>query len=123
MEKGNTNRRFYILSAEPLNNTQNDFRLGLMQIDFNSLRERAANINEVRVVLDDHEIIINHENALNTYQNFGNLVNPEISKWIVANNLDITPKGKPAKIIFELKILKLTHTYSLYKFQMNLICN
>ena len=123
MEKRKSNRRFYNLNIEPLKNQKKNYRLGLMQFDFHDLQPLINQITNVEVKLNENNTFINIESALGTYLNYGKLVSPHISDWITNNNLHNTQKGQPAKIIFELKILKLKHIYILYKNQLNLICN
>ena len=102
MEERKLLRRFYILNTEPLKNEKEDYRFGLMKSDFDDLKPYFNQINSVEVKFHKERIKI--ESALKTYLKYGKLVNPKISDWIKQNNIHLTEKGHPTKIIFELKI-------------------
>jgi len=112
MSKPN-HRRNVILTIEPLKNSNNDYRLGLMTEDLAQLRESSKTIKSIEVVFDNKLKVVNCQ-ALAVYQNHGKLVNPQISEWITSNKYNDTEKGKPTKLIFELKVTELKHIYKLY---------
>ena len=107
--------QFVILTVEPLNNQNQNFRLGLNTLDFNQIQPSAIGIKSVEVFFGDNLFIIIA--ALLTYQNYGKLVNPDISNWIIVNHLHEYEIGRPTKLIFELTVTSKKHTYKLYKNQ------
>lgn len=119
-KKGKNVRRFYILTVEPLSNTKRLHRLGLMLHDYQELYQQIKTSAKLIVLLNNIEV--DCTNAIKVYRNHGRLVAPNLSNWIHANQLHTTSKGKPAKIIFELKIRGKIHRYILYPYQLNLVC-
>jgi hypothetical protein len=111
MSKPN-HRRNVILTVEPLNTPNNDYRLGLMTEDLEQLRESLKTITSVEVVFDKTKVVISK--SLTVYRNYGKLVNPQISEWITSNKYNETEKRKPTKLIFVFKATELKHTYTLY---------
>lgn len=112
MSKPN-HRRNVILTVEPLNNANNNYRFGLVKEDLVQLIEPTKTIKSIEVVFNnDIKVVI--DKSLTVYQNHGKLVNPQISEWITSNKYNETEKGKPTKLIFEFKATELKHTYKLY---------
>lgn len=95
------------------------FRLGLMKENFEQIRNSALTIKSDEVILDliENKRGVNIIGVLGTYRSFGKLVNPLISDWITLNDLHLTERVKPTKLIFELKITESKHIYKLYKNQ------
>ena len=109
-------RRNVILTVEPLNTPNNDYRLGLMKEDLEQLSESSKAIKSIEVIFDiDTKIVICQ--SLTVYRNHGKLVNPMISEWILSNKYNDSERGKPTKLIFVFKVTELKHTYTLYKTQ------
>lgn len=123
--KNKSARRFLILTVEPLSNKGKSYRLGLMSFDILELKTEIQLIESVKVKLGNAigNITINDNSSLKTYKEFGKLVNSSISNWLTTNGLQNTQKGRPCKLIFELKKNKKEHIYTLYNNQLNLICN
>jgi len=112
MSKPN-HRRNVILTVEPLNTPNSDYRLGLMTEDLEHLGQSSKTIKSIEVVFNSTtKVIINK--SLTVYRNRGKLVNPIISEWITFNKYNETEKGKPTKLIFVFKATELKHTYTLY---------
>lgn len=110
-----SHRRNVILTVEPLNTPNSDYRLGLMTEDLEQLRESLKTISSVEVVFDKTKIIISK--SLAVYRTHGKLVNPQISEWITSNKYNETERGKPTKLVFVFKATELKHIYKLYKNQ------
>lgn len=115
MSKPN-HRRNVILTVEPLNTPNSDYRLGLMTEDLEHLGQSSKTIKSIEVVFDSKTKVIISQ-ALTVYRNYGKLVNPQISEWITSNKYNETERGKPAKLIFVFKATEGKHTYKLYKNQ------
>jgi hypothetical protein len=108
-----SHRRNVILTVEPLNTPNNDYRLGLMKEDFEQLRESSKRITSIEVAFDGNTKV-EISKSLTVYRNHGKLVNSKISEWILSNRYNETEKGKPTKLVFEFKATELKHTYKLY---------
>ncbi|MGV1013128.1 MAG: hypothetical protein ACOYBS_11845 [Flavobacterium sp.] len=109
-----SHRRNIVLTVEPLNNQNSDYRFGLMSEDLDQLKEISKTIKSIEVVLDNKTKLVTSQ-ALTVYRNYGKLVNPLISEWIISNKYNETERGKPTKLIFVFKATEGKHTYKLYK--------
>ncbi len=109
-------RRYVILTVEPLNTPNNDYRLGLMKEDLEQLSESSKAIKSIELIFDNNTKVFISQ-SLTVYRNHGKLVNPKISEWIKFNKYNETERGKPSKLIFVFKATELKHTYALYKTQ------
>lgn len=111
-----SHRRNVILTVEPLNTPNSDYRLGLMTEDLDQLKEVSKTIKSIEVVFDSNTKV-DISKSLTVYRNYGKLVNSQISEWITSNKYNETERGKPTKLIFVFKATEGKHTYKLYKNQ------
>ena len=68
-----SNRRTIILTVEPLNTPNSDYRLGLMAEDSDKLREELKTYKSIEVVFDSKTKLVISQ-ALTVYCNYGKLV-------------------------------------------------
>jgi hypothetical protein len=101
-----SHRRNVILTVEPLNTPNNDYRLGLMKEDFEQLRESSKRITSIEVAFAGNKVEISK--SLTVYRNHGKLVNSKISEWILSNRYNEL-KRKTNQISFEFKATELKH--------------
>lgn len=60
-------------------------------------------------------------NAIVAYKNHGRITHPILNQWITDNNLNIFPKGEPAKLIFSFYNTRNNNKYVFYPYQANLM--
>jgi len=114
-----SHRRYIILTVEPLNTLNNNYRMGLMKEDLPQLSESSKAIKSIEVIFDNNTKVVIGQ-SLRVYRNHGKLVNPMISEWVLSNKYNDSERGKPTKLIFVFKATELKHTYTLYKTQRKL---
>jgi len=107
-------KNLIILTVQPLVNKNKDYRLGMNTEDFKQVKPFLNKILELTIQLNYRGEAIDLADSLKTYKDYGNFVNPAITKWIKENNFHEKKQNKACKLIFEQKINKGNHCYIIY---------
>lgn len=84
-------------------------------------KERLQSIDAERLSITINNQTFEVTEGLKSYKRWGRITHPDIHLWITQNRLHRTPPRNPAKLIFDLSIVRKRHAIKLYPYQANLI--
>lgn len=109
--------RFIILTVQNYGKPSKSYRLNNIEFNIDLQQDDLSKVNDVEVFLQKGKKITLTEGTIMTYRKHGSILHSEINKWITSNKYNETERGKPTKLIFELKVTEIKHIYKLYQNQ------